>query len=108
MSDVPVWTWGFSGGLLLGVVGFLILFPACGKGTQKLLKHFVISILAKLLLAGIGFWLAIKYFRLESVPLVLGFFIGYIVSMFLEILPCIWKIRRCMHQDSQIEPSGSS
>jgi hypothetical protein len=104
ISGIPVWLWGAMGGLLLGIVGFLILFPACGKSPQKLLKHFVIAVLVKLILVGLGLWISVKLLAIEAVPLVFGLFLGYILSLFLEILPCIWKIRRCMHQDSQIEP----
>ena len=108
MSGIPVWIWGALGGLLLGIVGFLILYPACDKGAQKLLKRFVISVLVKLILAGFGFWLGLKVFNLQPVPLVLGFLAGYIVSMFIEILPCIWKLRRCVKESTGKEQSDSS
>ena len=66
MSGIPLWFWGALGGLLLGIVGFLILYPACDKGATKLVKRFVISVLAKLVLAAGGFWLGIKLFDLTG------------------------------------------
>jgi hypothetical protein len=100
MSGIPVWFWGALGGLLLGIVGFLILYPACDKGATQLLKRFVISVLVKLVLAAGGFWLGIKLFNLDPTPLVMGFLGGYVISMFVEILPCIWKLRRCMKEST--------
>ena len=100
MSGIPAGLWGALGGLFLGIVGFLILYPACDKGAQKLLKRFVISVLIKLLLAGVGFWLSLKVFSLPPLPLVIGFLGGYVVSMFIEILPCIWKLRRCVKEST--------
>ncbi len=96
MSGIPVWLFGMIGGLSLGVIGLFILLPACAKGAPALLKRFVISFLLKLFLVGLGFWIAIKLYAIDPIPLVIGFFVGYIISMFLEILPCIWKLRRCM------------
>ena len=103
MSDVPIWLWGGIGGLLLGVIGLSILWPACSKDFQALLKRFVISMLVKLFLTGGGFWVAIKVLYLDPVPLVIGFSFGYVISMFLEVIPCIWKIRKCTNQTPGID-----
>lgn len=81
--------------MVLGPIGLFILWPGCAKGPLALLKRFVISVLVKLVLAGVGLWLAIKNLHLQPKPLVLGFLAGYILSLILEIIPCIWKVRRC-------------
>jgi len=95
MSGMPLWIWGASGGLFLGIVGLFILLPGCTRGVQALLKRYVITFILKLLIAGIGFWLVIKQFKLDYKPIIIGFLIGYFISLFVEILPCIWKIRKC-------------
>ena len=95
MLALPTWAWGAIGGLALGPIGLLILWPGCSHGALALLKRFVISVLIKLLIVGLGFWVAIKQLNLEPGQLVLGFLSGYILSLFLEIIPCIWKLRRC-------------
>ena len=93
--EIPIWVWGGLSGLALGLIGLIILYPGCKKGTKSILIRFVVSFLLKLFLAGAGFWLAIKYYNIESKPLALGFMAGYFFSLFIEIIPCIWKLRQC-------------
>jgi hypothetical protein len=106
MSAIPVWIWALSGGLLLGPLGLLILWPGCSRGALSLMKRFTISILLKLVLAGIGFYVALKYLRLPVEQLVYGFFAGYTISLILEISICAWKVRKCAQNISS--PSSSS
>ena len=94
MSSIPIWAWGTLGGLILGCIGLLILLPGCTRGARALLTRFVISLLTKLILAGVGFWVAIKVMGIQAAPLAYGFLVGYVISLFLEIIPCIWKLRR--------------
>jgi hypothetical protein len=103
MLGFPEWAWGVVGGLALGPIGLLILWPGCSRGAQALLTRFVVSVLVKLLLAGIGFWVVIKFLHLNAPELVLGFMGGYFISLFLEIIPCIWKVRRCANQATQAD-----
>jgi hypothetical protein len=95
MNALPVWLWGLLGGLVLGLLSLLILWPACSEGAMALLKRMVITVLLKLLLAGIGLFLAIKQLHLPAQSLVLGFFAGYLISLCLEISLCLWKVRKC-------------
>lgn len=101
MSGIPVWLWGAVGGLALGPLGLVILWPACSHGPLALMKRFVISVLAKLILAGAGLWAAIKLLAVPPIPLVFGFFGGYVVSLAVEIIPCIMKVRKCSTRVSQ-------
>jgi hypothetical protein len=95
MNALPVWLWGLLGGLVLGPLSLIILWPACSKGAMALLKRLVITVLLKLLLAGIGLYLAIKQWHLPAQGLVLGFFAGYLISLVLEISLCLGKVRKC-------------
>ncbi|MFH1862841.1 MAG: ATP synthase subunit I [bacterium] len=97
MSSLPVWFWGAVGGVILGPIGLWIIWPACSSNNsspQRLLKRFVVAFLVKLLLVGIGLVVAVKVLHLQPKPLVLGFLGGYLISLFLEIIPCIWKLRQ--------------
>lgn len=96
-----MWIWGTLVGLALGPLGLVILWPACSRGPLALMKRFVISVLAKLILAGVGLWLAIKLLTVPPTPLVFGFFGGYVVSLAVEIIPCIMKVRKCSTSISQ-------
>lgn len=107
MAGLPIWLWGMLGGLILGPIGLVILWPGCSKGPKSLLIRFTISMLTKLIIAGIGLWLAIKYIKIKPEPLVYGFFVGYLISLFLEIIPCVWKLRRCNTKVSE-KPSSTS
>jgi hypothetical protein len=95
MNALPVWLWGLLGGLVLGPLSLLILWPACSQGTLALLKRLVVTVLLKLALAGIGLFLAIKQLHLPAPALVLGFFAGYLISLILEITLCLKKVRKC-------------
>lgn len=103
MLGLPEWAWGILGGLVLGPLGLLILWPGCSRGAQALLLRFVVSVLVKLFIAVIGLLVAIKFLHLNPKPLVYGFLSGYVVSMFLEIIPCIRKVRRCATEASQAD-----
>lgn len=104
MSGIPIWLWAMAGGLLLGPIGLLILWPGCSRGALSLMKRFTVSVLLKLLLAGIGFYFAVKHFRLPVEPIVYGFLGGYVLSLILEISICAWKVRKC----AQITTSAST
>ena len=103
MSGIPLWFWGALGGLALGLVGLFILLPGCTRGAEGLLKRFVITFIIKLFIAGIGFWLVIKQFKIPYEPIVYGFLVGYFISLFVEILPCIWKLHRCQDNSTGTE-----
>ncbi len=105
MSEIPVWIWSLAGGLLLGPIGLLILWPGCRRGALSLMKRFTISILLKLVLAGVGFYVALKYLHLPVEPLVYGFFAGYTLSLILEVSICAWKVRKCVQN---VTPASSS
>ncbi len=92
---IPLWLWGVFGGLALGPIGLGILWGGCSRGAVALMKRFVISVLVKLVIAGIGFWIAIKKIEATPDPLVYGFLVGYLLSLILEISICLWKVRRC-------------
>ncbi len=59
------------------------------------MKRFVISVLVKLALAGVGIYLALKYCHLSVEPIIIGFMAGYCISLFLEITLCLRKVRKC-------------
>jgi len=101
MSEFPVWLWGLLGGLALGPIGLLILWPGCSRGVLSIMKRFAASMLLKLALVGLGFWLTIKHLDWPPEPLVFGFFAGYFVSLILEITLCLWKVRRCARDTVQ-------
>ena len=94
MSSLPVWLWGLLGGLALGPMGLLILWGGCARGPLSLLKRFAISMVVKLTLAFLGFWLAVKQLHFPVEPLIYGFFGGYFLSLIMEISVCLWKVRR--------------
>ena len=108
MSEIPIWIWALAGGLLLGPIGLLILWPGCSRGALSLMKRFTISILLKLVLAGIGFFIALKYFRLPVQPLVYGFFAGYTISLVVEVSLCAWKVRKCAQNATSASSSSPS
>jgi hypothetical protein len=95
MAVLPVWLWGLLGGLALGPLSLLILWPACAQGALPLLKRLVITMLMKLALSGVGLYLAIKQLNLPARDLILGFFAGYLISLILEITLCLRKVRKC-------------
>ncbi|RJP82703.1 MAG: hypothetical protein C4524_00360 [Candidatus Zixiibacteriota bacterium] len=95
MYGLPVWLWGLLGGLALGPIGLLILWPACSRGASALLQRFVATVLIKLVLAGIGLWVGLRILDMTPYPLVFGFFAGYFVSLIVEILLCLQRVRKC-------------
>jgi len=95
VCGVPVWLWGALGGLLLGPVGLVILWPGCSRGAVSLLKRFAVSMLIKLGLALVGFYVALKQLGMSPEPLAYGFFVGYFLSLILEISLCAGKVRKC-------------
>ncbi|HEX7343044.1 MAG TPA: hypothetical protein VF398_02185, partial [bacterium] len=80
----------------------------CPRGALSLMKRFTISVLIKLFLAGVGFYLAIKHFKLPIEPLVYGFFGGYCLSLILEISLCAWKVRKCAQNVTSASSSSPS
>ena len=95
MTALPVWLWGLLGGLALGPISLLILWPACSRGALALMKRLVITILMKLSLAGVGLYVAIKQIGVPAQELIIGFFAGYFISLILEITLCLRKVRKC-------------
>ena len=108
MNGIPIWLGAMAGGLLLGPIGLLILWPGCSRGALSLMKRFTISILLKLVLAGIGFYVTLKYLRLPAQPLVYGFFAGYTISLILEVSICAWKVRKCAQNLTFVSSSSPS
>ncbi|MCX6640827.1 MAG: hypothetical protein NTW14_10150 [bacterium] len=95
MSAVPVWLWGTIGGIILGPIGLAILWPGCARGAQSLLNRFILSSILKLIIAGAGLIIGVKALHFDPKPLAIGFLVGYILSLFVEVIPCIWKLRQC-------------
>ena len=108
MNGIPIWVWALAGGLLLGPIGLLILWPGCSRGALSLMKRFTIGILLKLALAGLGFFIALKYYRLPVNPLVYGFFAGYTISLILEVSLCAWKVRKCAQNATSASSTSPS
>jgi hypothetical protein len=108
MGGFPIWLWALIGGLSLGPLGLLILWPGCSRGALSLMKRFTISVLLKLLLAGIGFYVALKHLKWPIEPLVYGFFAGYAISLILEISICAYKVRKCAQNLASTSSSSSA